>query len=89
LKAVNPEAEVGFVSLEGYTVGRLTIRVLDELGASVTREGFLDKIAEVRTFDLDGVTLTYGAEDNQGMDQVFLTVIQSDGRFKAVDRLEQ
>ncbi len=89
LKAVNPDAEVGFVSLEGYTVGRLTIRVLGELGASVTREGFLDKIAAVRTFDLDGVTLTYGAEDNQGMDQVFLTVIQSDGRFKAVDRLEQ
>ncbi len=89
LMAVNPDAEVGFVSLEGYTVGRLTIRVLGELGASVTREGFLDKIAAVRTFDLDGVTLTYGAEDNQGMDQVFLTVIQSDGRFKAVDRLEQ
>lgn len=87
--AVNPDDEVGFVSLEGYTVGRLTIRVLGELGASVTREGFLDKIAEVRTFDLDGVILTYGAEDNQGMDQVFLTVIQSDGRFKAVDRLEQ
>ena len=89
LMAVNPDDEVGFVSLEGYTVGRLTIRVLGELGASVTREGFLDKIAEVRTFDLDGVILTYGAEDNQGMDQVFLTVIQSDGRFKAVDRLEQ
>lgn len=89
LMAVNPDAEVGFVSLEGYTVGRLAIRVLGELGATVTREGFLDKIAEVRSFDLDGVTLTYGADDNQGMDQVFLTVIQSDGRFKAVDRLEQ
>ncbi len=42
-----------------------------------------------RKLDLDGVTLTYGAEDNQGMDQVFLTVIQPDGRFKAVSRLEQ
>jgi ABC-type branched-subunit amino acid transport system substrate-binding protein len=89
LRAVNPDAEVGFVSLEGYTVGRLVIRVFGELGAAVTREGFLNKIAEVRTFDLDGVTLIYGAEDNQGMDQVFLTVIQPDGRFKAVDRLEQ
>ncbi len=86
---VNPDAEVGFVSLEGYTVGRLVMRVLGELGATVTREGFLNKIAEVRTFDLDGITLTYGPEDNQGMDQVFLTVIQPDGRFKAVDRLEQ
>ena len=89
LMAVDSDAEGGFVSLEGYTVGRLAIRVLGELGATVTREGFLNKIVEVRTFDLDGVTLTYGAEDNQGMDQVFLTVIQPDGRFKAVNRLEQ
>ncbi len=42
-----------------------------------------------RSFDLDGVTLTHGAEDNRRMDQVFLTVIQPDGRFKAVSRLEQ
>ena len=89
LKAVNPLAEVGFVSLEGYTVGRLVIRVLGELGQTVTRAGFLDKFAEIGKFDLDGVTLTYGADDNQGMDRVFLTVIQSDGRFKAVDRLSK
>ena len=89
LKAVNPLAEVGFVSLEGYTVGRLVIRVLGELGQTVTRAGFLDKFAGIGKFDLDGVTLTYGADDNQGMDRVFLTVIQSDGRFKAVDRLSK
>ena len=68
---------------------RVCIRVLGELGATVTRAGFLDKFAGIGTFDLDGVTLTYGAEDNQGMDRVFLTVIQSDGRFKAVDRLSK
>lgn len=89
LGAFNPDAEVGFVSLEGYTVGRLAIRVLGELGANITREGFLNKFAEISTFDLGGVTLTYGAEDNQGMDRVFLTIIQPDGRFKAVDRLKQ
>jgi len=89
LMAVNPDAEVGFVSLEGYTVGRLAIRVLGDLGVNVTREGFLNNVAEVRTFYLDGLTLTYGAEDNQGMDQVFLTVIQPDGSFKPVDRLSK
>ncbi len=88
LQVWNPEAESGFVSLEGYLVGRLTIKVLQELGASVTRESFLDKVAEIGNFDLGGVSLSYGPEDNQGMDQVFLTVIQSDGRFSAVDRLE-
>ncbi len=81
--------EPGFVSLEGYLVGRLTIRILEQLGDDVTRQAFLDKVNEIGTFDLDGISLTYGPEDNQGMDQVFLTVIQSDGRFRAVDRLEK
>jgi ABC-type branched-subunit amino acid transport system substrate-binding protein len=85
----SPDAEAGFVSLEGFLVGRLTVSVLEQLGDVVTRDGFLGKIAEIGSFDLDGIPLTYGPEDNQGMDQVFLTVIQSDGRFKAVERLEQ
>jgi ABC-type branched-subunit amino acid transport system substrate-binding protein len=89
LESLSSEADTGFVSLEGYVVGRLAIRVLDELGRTVTREGFLNKIADIGVFDLGGVTLTYGPQDNQGMDQVFLTVIQSDGSFKAVERLER
>jgi ABC-type branched-subunit amino acid transport system substrate-binding protein len=87
LQVWSPDAEPGFVSLEGYLVGRLTVKILRELGEAVTRESFLDKVAEIGTFDLGGVSLTYGREDNQGMDQVFLTVIQPDGRFSAVDRL--
>ena len=45
-------------------------------------------IMDAGDFDLDGLALTFGPNDNRGLDQVFLTVIQSDGRFKAVDRLE-
>ena len=89
LEEQSPDAEPVFVSLEGFLVGRLTVSILEHLGDTVTRDGFLDKVAEIGTFDLDGISLTYGPEDNQGMDQVFLTVIQSDGRFKAVERLEQ
>ncbi len=89
LKASTPDAEPGFVSLEGYMVGRLVLQALEKLGAVVTREGLLATIARVGTFDLGGVTLTYGKNDNQGMDQVFLTVIESDGSFKAVKRLKR
>lgn len=87
LKAANPDAEVGFVSLEGYVVGRLVVEALNQLGNPVTRTGLLSTIRDVGVFDLDGITLSYGPDDNQGMDQVFLTVIQPDGSFKAVDRL--
>ena len=88
LKVSSSGGDPGFVSLEGYLVGRLTVTVLEALGDTVTRDRFLDKVGEIGSFDLDGISLTYGPEDNQGMDRVFLTVIQSDGRFKAVERLE-
>jgi branched-chain amino acid transport system substrate-binding protein len=89
LKAANPNAQIGFVSLEGYMVGRLIIEALGKVKGPVTRAGLLSTIKEVGTFDLDGVTLTYSPNDNQGMDRVFFTVIQADGSFKPVDRLER
>ena len=89
LKAANPDAQIGFVSLEGYMVGRLIIEALRKVKGPVTRAGLLSTIKEVGTFDLGGITLSYGPDDNQGMDQVFLTVIRADGSFKPVDRLER
>lgn len=82
LKAVDPNAEPGFVSLEGYMVGRLTVAALKQAGPGLTRQNFLDAIYGTGSFDLGGVQLTYGAGDNQGMDPVFMTAIQADGSFK-------
>jgi branched-chain amino acid transport system substrate-binding protein len=87
LKSVNPSAKPGFVSLEGYVAGRLVVEALNHLNKSVTRAGLLATISDVGVFDLDGVRLSYGPGDNQGMDDVYFTVIQSDGSFKVVDRL--
>lgn len=87
LEAYAPDAEPEFVSLEGYLVGRLAVAALEHAGAEPTRRSFLDAIYETGSFDLGGVTLTYGPGDNQGMDRVFLTIIQPDGSFKAVEQL--
>jgi hypothetical protein len=65
------------------------VEALNKLGNSVTRAGLLSTIRDVGVFDLNGITLSYGPDDNQGMDKVYLTVIQTDGSFKAVDRLER
>ena len=89
LKATNADAQIGFVSLEGYMVGRLVVEALGKVKGPVTRAGLLSTIKEVGTFDLGGITLTYGADDHQGMDKVFLTVIQADGSFKPIDHLER
>lgn len=88
LRAVDADADPGFVSLEGYMVGRLMIKALKEQKGELTRDSLLAAINQVGTFDLGGVKLEYGASDNQGMDKVFMSVINSDGTFRYVDKLE-
>lgn len=87
IKARDPKAEPEFVSLEGYLVGRLAIAALERAGAEPTRAGLLKAIKEGGVFDIGGLQMTYGPDDNEGLDKVFMTVIQPDGSFKAVDRL--
>jgi ABC-type branched-subunit amino acid transport system substrate-binding protein len=87
LTAYDAALEPGFVSLEGYMVGRLTIMALEKAGTELSRENFLSSVYGTGVFDLGGATLNYGVGDNQGMDNVFLTVIQPDGSFKAVETL--
>jgi branched-chain amino acid transport system substrate-binding protein len=76
----------GFVSLEGYLVGRLVVEALKRVDGEPTREKLLDAITAA-PFDFGGVKLTYGPDNNQGSNQVFFTVMQADGTFKPVDRL--
>jgi ABC-type branched-subunit amino acid transport system substrate-binding protein len=76
-----------FVTLEGYLAGRLAIAALDKMGADVTREGLLKAIRDTGKFDIGGLPMTFSAEKNEGLDKVFLTVIQADGSFKAVEKL--
>ncbi len=87
MKAHDASAEPGFVSLEGYMVGRIAIMALEKAQGELTRASFLQAVADTGSFDLGGVTLNYGPGDNQGMDNVFLSIIQADGSFKAVQRL--
>ena len=86
LVADDANAKPGFVSLEGYLTGRLTVEALKRIDGEPTREKLLDAIYGA-PFDLGGLTLSYGPERNQGSDQVFFTVLQADGSFKPVTRL--
>jgi len=81
------KAAPDFVSLEGYLVGRLAIAALEKLGPAPTRDGLVKVIKDTGKFDIGGLTMTFGPNKNEGLDQVFLTVIQPDGSFKPVDKL--
>lgn len=87
LKATSADAQPGFVSLEGYLVGRAIAAALEKVDGEPTRQALIEAVQKAGTLDLGGFKLTYSATSNRGSDQVFLTVIQPDGSFKAVDRL--
>ena len=89
LAAHDPKAEPGFVSLEGYLAGRMVISALQECGADVGRSCLLDQLIDRGSFDIDGFDLQFGDGDNQGSDEVFLTVIGSDGEYHPVDTLHE
>jgi ABC-type branched-subunit amino acid transport system substrate-binding protein len=87
LRALDPELPPDFVSLEGYLSGRLTAAALELAGPNPTRAGLLQVINEVGQFDIGGNLIAVGSRTRDAPPKVFLTVIQKDGSFRAVDRL--
>lgn len=76
MKKAGKEADVGFISLEGYLAGKLFTTVAEKTGKNLTRETLLDTVVASKSLDLGGLTLSYGPQDNQGCDSVFLTTIK-------------
>ena len=79
--------EPEFVSLEGYLVGRLAIAALEKAGKDVTRASFVKVIKDTGKFDIGGLIMTYGPDDNEGLDKVFMTIIEGDGKFKPIEKM--
>jgi branched-chain amino acid transport system substrate-binding protein len=86
-KALDPSLTPDFVSLEGYLSGRLAAAALERAGPNPTRAELLRIINEVGRFDIGGDIIAFGDRAHEHPDAVFLTVIQPDGSFKAVDKL--
>ena len=89
LAAYAPDVTPGFVSLEGYLAGRLAIAGLERCGRDLDRECFLNSLRQADAFDIEGFALQYGADDNQGSDKVFLTVIGPGERYHAIESLRE
>ena len=89
LSRFDPQAEPGFVSLEGYLAGRFVVAGLKACGADLSREGLLKAVRDAGVIEIDGMPLKYGPDDNQGSDAVFLTVIGTDGQYHGVEKLKR
>lgn len=86
-RALDPGLTPDFVSLEGYLSGRLVAAALEMAGPEPTRAGLLQVIDDVGRFDVGGSVITLGSQMRNAPPKVFLTVIQKDGSFRAIDRL--
>ena len=86
-KALNPNMKPEFVSLEGYLSGRLVASALENTGPNPTRADMLRVINDLGSFDISGTIMTFGSKMRDAPSKVFLTVIQRDGTFKAVEKL--
>jgi branched-chain amino acid transport system substrate-binding protein len=86
-QALDSRLTPDFVSLEGYLCGRLAAAVLELAGENPTRADLLRLIGEVGRFDIGGDVITFGAKARELPPRVFLTVIQADGTFRAIEKL--
>ena len=84
MQAVQTDATFDFVSLEGYIVGRLAIEAVRAAGQDLTRAGLIAAMQGMTDVDIDGLKMSFGAGDNQGLEDVFLTRIVGDGTFAQI-----
>jgi ABC-type branched-subunit amino acid transport system substrate-binding protein len=73
--------DFGYVSLEGYIVGKLFVAALENIKGEITRENFLNALRGKR-FDLGGLAIDF-SDDNQGSDYVSMTYL-NDGGFEPI-----
>ncbi len=87
LAAIAPDNEPEFVSLEGYLAGRMVVEGLRRAGAQATPDSFLQTLRQASSIDLGGFVLAFGPDDNQGSDQVWLTVVDHGGQVRSVQKM--
>ncbi len=75
---------LGFTSLEGYIAGKLFAEIAASVTGELTRESFISTMQTVGSFNLGGLELTFGPEDHQGLDTIYLTTI-----FPTILKLDQ
>ncbi|KAA3609190.1 MAG: ligand-binding receptor [Planctomycetota bacterium] len=86
MKRHQPDQALGFVSLEGYLVGRLLIAGLENHSeAEITRKQLVVALESLGKFDLGlGIPLCLSAKDHQACHEIWPTVL-SNGQVEPMD----
>lgn len=76
----------GVISLEGYIVGKMLLKILRDISGELTRENFLQQVAQSQ-FNLGGITIDFTDGSNQGSELVIISKLNPEG-FKEVNLTE-
>ncbi len=75
--------QFGFVSLEGYIVGKMTLQLFAGIQGDLTRDNFMTQVKQAK-FDLGGLQIDFTENGYQGSNVVLPSYLTSDG-YKLVD----
>jgi len=82
------KSDFEFISLEGYMMAKVMHDIIKKAGAKATDSAVLKTTLEAYNNDIGGVKVKFGANDHQGMDDVFLSKINDDGSFTYINKLD-
>ncbi len=68
-----PNAEYGFVSLEGFLSAKLVVSAMKKSGEDINRLDFLSSFHKLSNSALPNLDVSFGENDNQALDRVYLT----------------
>jgi ABC-type branched-subunit amino acid transport system substrate-binding protein len=84
MKAFFPGTKPSLVGLEGYLATKVFVEGIRRVGKNLTRESFISAIEGIRDLDIGaGNKITFSAENHQGSQKVYPTVIKN-GKFEII-----
>ncbi len=86
LHKYHPEAEPGFLSLEGFIAAECLVEGLKRTGPDLTSEKLIDSLESIRDLDLGiGPIINFGPSRHQASKKVWGTVLDRDRNFQNLD----
>lgn len=73
-------AKPSYTALEGYIYAKVLVEGLKRAGAAPTREGVIEALSTIHTWDMGGFTVDFGPNKRDGSNYVELTVIGKGGK---------
>lgn len=84
LQKYYPADKPNFVSLEGFINAKVLVAVLNKMGKSPSREGFIQAAESIKNLDVGlDHTINFDPNNHQGSDAVYLTVIKN-GEYQTI-----